>query len=294
MCWAGLQPAVRAVLTRAGYRLNNSLGVVRPWPNRPVEPTGMVGPFDQPLLDFARLYDRALIRFGSSVNRERLIAQLVLAYPGWRFVIVAVGESKVRRIAARLKRLVPDVVWASWVSCPREVGRVVVATPSGLLQYPAENGLRDVVVVYDVLETASRKPRDLIQRAFKARLFGFLATDKEPSPRDAYWLNCLFGFKEVVIPRHGHVPRPVAVITLPIRGGPPLRAARSTRLATQRARGSGRTTSGTGESPGLPRRSPTWISTGATRSEKAWGRRLRRCYLAGCSFSSRTSSTHWR
>src|SRR5262249_52552669 len=54
------------------------------------------------------------------------------------------------------------------------------------------------------------------------RMYGLLPLGARPSPLERGLLACLFGFEEVVIPRHGHRERPVHTALSSIEAGPEL------------------------------------------------------------------------
>jgi hypothetical protein len=219
---AGLEPIVWHLLLRAGHPIR----VVSH--RSPLGPPDLEGvrkvwtEADEALLEFVRRHERGLIRHGAGVDPVRLVAQMALAFPELTFVVVVTRDDDVRRIARRLKPYLPGTRWVTSASAPAKVGRVVLSTPWALADPAIEMRARDIVVVLDAVEILGAKPRWAVQHATRARLYGLLERDRRPAPFDADELVALFGLYEVTIPRHGHVERPVAVVTARVEGGPKL------------------------------------------------------------------------
>jgi hypothetical protein len=226
-CGAGLDEVVRGLLMASGWDVHRL-----PWGPRPLaEPDrdrlGRLGLIDGPLLDFIRRRDRGLIRYvPEAVDPVRLVAQVALAYLGAEIAVVAAREEDVVRTGERLKQYVPEARWGTCRSIPRELTRVVVASPWALVDPPGQVwpsvATKDIVLVLDPIAALGKKARMALGLARRARLFGLLTRDEEPSPRDADGLAELFGFYRISVPRHGHGERPVEAVFARIIGGPQL------------------------------------------------------------------------
>jgi hypothetical protein len=76
------------------------------------------------------------------------------------------------------------------------------------------------VVVWDAHEALGQQAQPSLAAAFRARLYGLLDRNDRLAPYESDRLRALFGFREVVVPQHGFVERPVRVVWQAIRGGP--------------------------------------------------------------------------
>ena len=72
----------------------------------------------------------------------------------------------------------------------------------------------------ELFPTGVRTPLDDIKRAGRARMYGLLPIGAEVPPYTRSLITALFGLKEVVVPRHGHVLRNVDVAFTTVSGGP--------------------------------------------------------------------------
>jgi hypothetical protein len=229
---ATLGPAVELTLASAGY-------AVRRYGDRP-EPLPAPRPeallrFDRPdlsLLELVRRHEWGLIRYEpAAVHPARLIAQVALAWPALRVAVAVGGRSRAVQLARELRAFLPAVSILTGRDSPAAVERVVVATYTGLGHTATYPGPRfaafdvswlDVVIVPDAVEASGKLPIACLSRARRARLYGLLEAGARPAPLDRDHLTALFGFEEVVIPRHGHRERPVRVVRPPVQGGPGL------------------------------------------------------------------------
>jgi hypothetical protein len=228
---AGLEPVVREALRRAGCRVE-CVGQAPP-PLPPPDFTRLegLGVIDHTLLDAVRHHDRALLRHGPGVDLALLIAEVALAWREKTIAVPVARRADARGLGRALRALLPDVSVVTGQSCPAEVGRVVVATYTGLghtarYRLPGyrmfDISWTDILVVPDALSATTTVARAWLGHAARARVYGLLPLDARPSPLEGDLLRALFGFQEAVLPRHGHRDRPVVVLGNPVRGGMPL------------------------------------------------------------------------
>jgi hypothetical protein len=232
--FAGLEPLLAAWLARHGHRVeltgNRPPELNNPDANQLPE---FGGTPDWGLLDFVRRRERGLVRHGPAVDPARLVAQIAL---GWRRAHVLVLATR-RRDAAdfrdRLSAFVPRVSLFAGRSSATAT-RVVVATPGYARAGAVGIESRNVLValnpdeLFPVGELAS--PIDALRQARRARLYGLLRVGAEFPPHTRSLMTTLFGPDEVVVPRHGHVPRGVDVAFVRVEGGPRVRGHDPVRL----------------------------------------------------------------
>lgn len=226
-CPAGLEPALILLLRRAGYRVHrhiciDTIPVELPEPDLDAARTAET--IDPTFLDFVRRQERGVVACDRRhVDPVILIAQAALAYPEASIAVVGTRLDDVIPAAKRLRGIVPGGVhWAHHDSCPAEVGRVVVATPYGLGHTQVGLDRRDILFALDAAEAVGERPYFVIESARRARLFAFRNRGRAVAPRDRDRMGAMFGFDQLVIPRHGHVERTVEVATTRIAGGPRL------------------------------------------------------------------------
>jgi hypothetical protein len=217
--WAGLEPAARAVLTRAAHRIE-TIGLSHPLPAPRPARLGRLDVYDQPLLDCVYRHERALVRYcPEEVDPVLLVAQVALAWPKKSLAVVVPGIGEARQVRDRLRGLGIRASAVSSDNRPARVGRVVVSTPVGLAHHPVNSESREIVIVLDALSATGKQAMDCLGHASRARLFGLLDRDARPSPLERDFLACVFGFVSLAIPRHGHRDRAVRVLRHPIYGG---------------------------------------------------------------------------
>ncbi len=225
LCLAGSLPILVELLESLGYsaRITGKPLAQLPEPN--LEQLDKFKPVDAGLLHFVHTKERGLIRYNRSgkVSAARLIAQIARAWPKKRIVIVATRIAEARRLARTLRLYLPSVgLLTSRNNTPLPARRVVVATPSRLGMGEIGIERRHIFIAMNPAELFSgfmETGLDCIRAAWKARMYGLLAVDELLSPRQRDQVESLFGTDEVLIPRHGHRPLPVAVVIEKITGG---------------------------------------------------------------------------
>jgi hypothetical protein len=233
-CAAGLGGHVRELLEQQGVRVldmgrgTNSelitLGAARSldgiWPE----------PIDHAFIEFIAANERGMIcHDGASVTPGRLIGQAAKAYPTARIVCAVTRIEECHALRRTLSRSIRNepILVINHRSCPDIRARIAIGT----YQYlgGAEAGLhnRDILFCHNPVEMlANEFGCYTIRNADQARLFGFLPADLRLAPLNKDLCRAWFGSREIVIPAHGLVQRPVKVVFLPIRGGPSLKGAR--------------------------------------------------------------------
>lgn len=237
VCSVALEPVVRKVLAEEGLTVQD-LGRPRtPLPNAQHGPRTGLDPMDEQLLTLIGQHDRALVRYDPAcVDPIRLIAQIALAWPDRSLAVAAGHVQQVRAVRNQLRKHLPNVV--AVISrdpiADESVGRVVVATYTGLGHTGVEVEKRDIVVALNAMEALGSQSRWCLDHAHEARIYGLLDMHAGLAPYDRDRLVELFGFQEVAVPQHGWQERPVQVVQQRTEGLPPLAKDLST-LAMKRA-----------------------------------------------------------
>lgn len=223
VCWAGWEPVVRRLLLAEGYEVETIGSPRRPLPRPALGRLQRLGFIDHSLLDCVRKQERALIRYAANfVHPVHLIAQVALAWPKQKIAAIATRIDEGRQIRDRLRGYGISAVAVNSDNAPPEVGTVAVCTPVGLAHLPVQVEWLNIVIVLDAEEITSKVGMECIAHAARARLFGLLEAEVRPAPLERDFMTSLFGFQELLIPRHGHRQRGVQVLRYPIRGGPRL------------------------------------------------------------------------
>lgn len=208
---AGLEPVVRHLLRQYGYRIAPIVAD----PELPQPDLAAVqrhGAVDQELLDVVARHGRALVRYGHSVDRAWLIAQLALAFPALTIMVFCSRTHEAQVLAIRIRQWLPGTVTKTESSrIPREKNRIMVGTYQQMLGN-CDIQQRDLFIALDAVEALGQLGVMAINAAWKARLLGFLPGDRELAPRDADHLRGFLGFQQVAIPAHGYKPLPVEVV----------------------------------------------------------------------------------
>ena len=220
---AGLESIALHLLGRAGLEVSYSVETMLPpraIPAPDAAAARRLGPVDRAMLDLVRDHDRGLVRYqAGAVRPARLIAQLALAYPDMTIAVARKRRTDVHRLGRQLRRLLPGTVDVVDGPCPKRLRRVVVATFLGLAEPGVEIEKKDFLIVPDAAEALEANARLAIPHAEAARLLGLLEIGRHLAPYDEDWVAAVFGLEEVVIPRHGHVGRPVEVVAVSCVGG---------------------------------------------------------------------------
>jgi hypothetical protein len=217
--WAGLEPAVVRVLADTGCEIRSD-GPTAELPAPDWTTLHSLQLNDLAMLETVRQHERSVIRYARSagVDPALLIAQIAIAWPDHRIVVVAQRVDDVRMLRERLHGLIRGVVGLTGDDHPPYIGRVVVATLDYACNSDVHPWERDMLIVHDAKEFAGQRYWPLPHIYKKARLYGLLDVDAELAPSEADVLRCLFGFTEIVVPAHGCRLRPVIRLEHPSRG----------------------------------------------------------------------------
>jgi hypothetical protein len=179
------------------------------------------GSLDAALLEIAECRHRRLIRFGEGCSKTLFIEQIARAFPEATLAIATSRTFDRDQFAKSLRKRQLEPVKVSTSVAPGNNPRIVVTTWYGLGHLELESWQRTFLLVPNALDAISRRAQDvLLQPGARFRLLGFLPWETILSPRERDLLTCIFGPRELVIPRHGHIPRPVGVIWRPFRHFP--------------------------------------------------------------------------
>ncbi len=181
-------------------------------------------PGDRRLLRFVQEYERGLIWYRESkVDIAWLIAQIALAYPKEKIVVMATRQSDAEVLAKRLRRYISGVSVATTRHHPAKAGRVVVVTPSGLGQTGVQARERTVCICVNPTEVLNNRKKRLDSRdwlpVLKTRLYGLLCEDLLLAPQQLDLVRALFGTQRLFIPKHGCRELPVSVVFWKFQGG---------------------------------------------------------------------------
>ncbi len=221
--WAGLEAPARLILRQAGWRVRLPKNTPACLSAGQMHANPINRPLDGGLLRLVRHHDRGLVRYeATAVDPAWLIGQVALAFPALTVAVAVARVAEARELAKRLAPLVPGVEAVTGRRLPARVGRVVVATYTGLGHTPIALEHRQIVIALNAAEAVGENPRSCLEHAWRARLYGLLPRDVRLSPHDRAWVRALFGFQEVDVPRHGLEERAVVRARVQIGGGDPL------------------------------------------------------------------------
>jgi hypothetical protein len=225
---AGLESVAVHLLERAGFKVSYSVETVLPPQAIPVPDFAAslrLGPVDQAMLELVHDHDRGLVRYkAGAVRPARLIAQVALAFRNMTIAVAAKRRADVRRLGRLLRKHLPGMVDIVDGPCPMRLKHVVVSTFLGLGEPAIEIEKLDILIIPDAAEALEANARLAIPHAEGARLYGFMKIGRKLAPYDVDWLAALFGVEDIVIPRHGHVGRPIEVVAVKCAGGQRLAA----------------------------------------------------------------------
>ena len=229
--FAGLEPLLVDWLTRQGY--HPELTGKRPEDLCVPDDECLEEAFDEidrGMLEFVRHEDRGLIRFDAKhVRPSRLIAQIAKAWPKQRILVVVTRRQDAQQLRREIQNQL-GVVALFAGSSPRRSTRVTVATPTYVHVGAIQVEKRTMVISCnpgELFSSSQLSPLEGLKEARRIRLFGLLPTATRLPPYLRSWVSALFGLREVVVPKHGFIPREINVAFVNIEGCP-----RSTSLTT--------------------------------------------------------------
>jgi len=218
----GLEPVVRRLL-QDDFQLDRR-NPVAPLPAPQIEAVRERGVVvDDRLLRFVQHHDRGIIRCGDRIDVSWLIAQIALAYPERSIVVASATTYEAERVSQGLRQWLPeDVTRIRAGRFPARAGRIVLGTYEALMGGCMDLHRRQLVIATDAVQLMGERGVVLLQSAVSARLFGLLPYRYQIAPHDADHVRGLFGFEELLIPRHGYKPLPAeVVIESDVRGNIP-------------------------------------------------------------------------
>jgi hypothetical protein len=212
-CWAGLTPVVRAALRLAGVSVRFKGGLVQAPLPPPAQETSSRPSVDRPVLEFVQQHDRGLVRYDADqVSPCCLIAQLAKAWPDLHFTVAVTRKEDAYQLADELRTFGLNVVALTSSHHPLVDNQVAVSTYLAMPSNVTEPEWQDVVIALDAAEATAKNARWCLEHVDRARLYGFLDVRRRLSFYDCDLVRSLFGFEELVIPRHGYRVRPVEVV----------------------------------------------------------------------------------
>lgn len=210
MFWFGIAPVVYRALREAGVPVGVR-GVLR-HPNLPVPIPSERLP-DRRLIEYVAHQDRGLIRYDPDrVSVIHLVAQIARAWPYRRITVVVSGRSDTIRYAQQLRTAGIDTYGFSARNQPSVETRVAVCTPSGIAYNPIEPARQDIVIVLNIAAMTAKDHRWRLRYVTRARLYAMLRVGQHLSPYEEDLVRHVFGFAELIIPRHGYQMRPIEVV----------------------------------------------------------------------------------
>jgi hypothetical protein len=220
-CWAGLTPAVTATLRLCGYQVTMVGGLYNGRLPLPTDKNVLDSLVDLPVVEYVARHDRGLVRYDADqVEPAKLVAQVARAWPQLNLTTVVTRRDDAMRLAYQLRAAHVDAFAFTARNQPWLEKRVAVTTYSGLAYNPVEPEWQHVVLALDAAEATGKHPAWCLQHCLRARLYGLLPTHRRLSPYEEDLVRALFGFQELLVPRHGHVGRPVEVLWVEGKGRP--------------------------------------------------------------------------
>jgi hypothetical protein len=225
--WAGLEPAVRNILTGASFSLPpGTIPTAKPI----VASTGAIaerlkkaGGADQPFLDLVRFRERGLVVIDPDVvSPARLVAQVALAAPDHSVTVAVSRKEDGYALRNALRKYVPEVQFFHGKHQSYVPTRLAIATFRYLDHRPVSLDDRDIVIAHNAREVVCQLGLDQLANARRARLFGIRPQKEEISPHERDLMRMVFGFEEVYLPGHGERERLVRVARCVASGGPEL------------------------------------------------------------------------
>jgi len=218
--YASFEPVVRRALLNAGYSVEVPNEFYRCLPEPDRELLQRFNPLDEELIRFVREHDRGLVVFDRrQVGPDRLAAQIALAWPSLKVLIVTARIQDARSLRKQLLRYISLVQVVSGRDHPSQLYRVVVSTVDHMGCRAIDIESADIVIAIDAIEMTSKFAYETLPRALKARVYGFLANNTRPAPFERDLLAGFYGFKQISVPRHGFMPVQVEVARERIQGG---------------------------------------------------------------------------
>ena len=194
------------------------------------EPTQLLGLNYPELATFVRQVPRGLVNVSGTVAKAVLIADLAIAYPNARIMILSSRVAELKFVCQSLQRDLPpsmsrkNLLALVWNRSPQAVvddadfPRIICCTPTAAADLDSEKA--DIVVLLDAFDCLhERMAWPLIQTDARFRLFGLWTASRKPTKYELARLRTVFGFQQIDLMDRGRVRREVHYAYLR-QGGP--------------------------------------------------------------------------
>jgi len=219
-CYPGLEPILQEFLKSAGYQIKLTGKRPKKLPAPSTTSFSKFRTLDLEMLNFVRRHDRGIIRYdGQYVIPANLIAQIALAWKHGRIVVAVNQIHEASLLREQLRPWLPKVALFTARKNPSRATRVTIATPSHLRVGAIGLERRSMLIVTDPMSFFTDFGADALRHAWQARVFGLLRERIEIPPHVRGLMISLFGVREVTVPRHGYLRRPVTAVFETIVGG---------------------------------------------------------------------------
>jgi hypothetical protein len=220
-----LEPVVRLVLSRAGYKVQVVGGGLPPLTPPRLDLLPASDTLDRSFLSFVEQHERGVVQYDqTAVDPARLVAQVAAGWPDRTVAAVVRREEEGKWLRGGLRSYGVDATLVTGRHHASGPSRVVVTTPVGLAYTPTEVEWLDILIAMDAQDATGKSYMECLSHAWRARLYGLLTVDARPAPLELDQMHALFGFQELFVPQHGHRLRPLRVINNSVKGGPELPA----------------------------------------------------------------------
>lgn len=215
---AGLIELLENLAWKRGYELRGTAEtLVTPLPS-PVHVSQLSY---WPFVDFASNQPRGLIRVPKQFDIAVLVAELAVAYPDNRIMLLGKVRD-LKRVHEQLRQLLPCEELANQqlalVAGDRRLRieddfafpRIICCTPTAAADLDSEKC--DIVIMYDAFECMHEAMKwPLIQPNTQFKLFGIVRANRVPKPYEQARLHQVFGFQLIDLMGGGRVRRDVHV-----------------------------------------------------------------------------------
>lgn len=160
------------------------------------------------LATFVRQVPRGMVKLSGTVEKAVLIADLAIAYPNARIMILGSHVAELKVVYHSLQRDLPpsmsskNLLALVWNRSPQAVAddadfpRIICCTPTAAADLESEKA--DIVVLLDAFECLhERMAWPLIQVDARFRLFGLWAASRKSNEYKLARLRTVFGFQQI-------------------------------------------------------------------------------------------------
>jgi hypothetical protein len=220
--WGGYFPLLHFLLEEAGFDVEVKSKKQRQLPARWSGFGGMTVT-DLPFLEALRTRRRLLVRHEPErVRHVRLLEEIRRCWPGLRVVVIVGLQEEAVALCAAMGGVHRGVVLATGgTEIHGQVeSRFFVGTPRSLGWVPVE--IADLLYFPHATMALRSESKPHLERAYDARVVGFLDRRTQPSNYERDRLIEIFGFEELALPGHGLAELKVEVVWMKVKGGPPI------------------------------------------------------------------------